>query len=65
MTENRKEAKVYIVAYVCDACGKAEVKQTGRSYPVYPPQYEHICPACNTTFVTDRLYPATVLEATP
>ena len=51
MGEVAKEAKRYIIKYICDKCGKGEMISTS------PPQWNHRCNECGHEQILDGDYP--------
>ena len=57
MPELSKEAHVYNVSYICDECGKGEMRPTGEMLASHPPQFPHKCNNCGAKNVFGRQYP--------
>ncbi len=55
--EKHIEVKVQQVKYICDYCGKGEMKHTGETLLSYPPQHIHICDNCGRGGRYSCIYP--------
>ncbi len=59
MAEIKREAKMFMVTYVCDKCGEGEMVLQ-RNKPVLmsnPPQYSHECDKCGDVQRLNKAYP--------
>jgi len=62
MSESIREAKAYMVEYLCDDCEKIPnpgciLINTDALFLIYPAKYVYECPNCKKRFVLDKHYP--------
>ena len=57
MPELSKEVCTYSVSYICDECGKGEMRATGVMLTSNPPQFPHKCNSCGVEKVFRAKYP--------
>jgi predicted RNA-binding Zn-ribbon protein involved in translation (DUF1610 family) len=57
MPELSKEVRTYEVSYICDVCGKGELRATGVMLMSNPPRFPHRCNACGAEKIFGSKYP--------
>lgn len=63
MPELSREVRTYQNTYICDECGKGEMKPTGMMLTSNPPQFSHRCNACGAEKIFCFQYPRIVYGA--
>ena len=55
------EVKPFIIKLYCNKCGE-EMKDTNIVLSSYPPQYQYICPKCNSKINSINKYPEIIYD---
>ncbi len=65
MAEIEQEVKTFKINYLCDACGKGDVKSDGNILLSDPPIYPHKCAVCGSEYNFAHRYPLIVTRRIP
>jgi len=66
MGEISQEVRTFEVHYICDECGKGEMKASGACLMSNPPQFPHRCQECGAEkTMFNKAYPFTTYEKIP
>ncbi len=58
VSEKTFDVEWFGVEYICDKCGKGQMRFVGTVSFVKPPLYRHVCNACGVSADFDVEYPA-------